>query len=104
MTFYIWAWLCFAQRLVIRTRSVEFMPLPLSIFLTLSAVCWGLYGAFSHDFYVAVSIKINALPISIQYQCLILIQTLTKKLLNLIGYQERGLSKNSSLYMKLVEL
>ncbi|KAJ4785783.1 Bidirectional sugar transporter SWEET [Rhynchospora pubera] len=41
-------------RLVIRTRSVEFMPLPLSCFLTASAVCWGLYGAFSHDLYIAM--------------------------------------------------
>ncbi|KAF3327661.1 bidirectional sugar transporter SWEET14-like protein [Carex littledalei] len=41
-------------RLVIRTRSVEFMPLALSCFLTASAVCWGLYGAFSHDRYIAL--------------------------------------------------
>lgn len=35
------------------------MPLPLSCFLTASAVCWGLYGAFSHDRYIAVSREIN---------------------------------------------
>ncbi|KAJ3681284.1 hypothetical protein LUZ60_015773 [Juncus effusus] len=41
-------------RLVLHTRSVEFMPFGLSVFLTLSAVMWGLYGAFSHDMYVAL--------------------------------------------------
>lgn len=40
--------------LVIRTKSVEFMPFFLSFFLTLSGLSWFLYGLFSRDKYVAL--------------------------------------------------
>ncbi|RVW52673.1 Bidirectional sugar transporter SWEET12 [Vitis vinifera] len=48
-----WVCLIFA-RLVIRTKSVEFMPLPLSICLTLSAVGWFFYGILQMDLYIAM--------------------------------------------------
>ncbi|KAL4012360.1 hypothetical protein IC575_029460 [Cucumis melo] len=41
-------------RLVIRTKSVEFMPFYLSFFLTLSATSWLLYGVFLKDIYISV--------------------------------------------------
>ncbi|XP_022737359.1 bidirectional sugar transporter N3-like [Durio zibethinus] len=42
------------MRLVVHTKSVEFMPFSLSFFLTLSAIMWLIYGLLLKDFYISL--------------------------------------------------
>lgn len=41
------------MRMVIRTKSVQYMPFPLSFFLTLCAIFWFLYGFSLMDYFIA---------------------------------------------------
>lgn len=53
------------QRLVIKTKSVEFMPFFLSLFVFLCGTSWFIYGLLGRDPFVAVS---STLTLSTFYQ------------------------------------
>lgn len=57
--FKLFFYIMLLQRKVIRTKSVEFMPFPLSFFLTLGAIMWFFYGFLIRDLNVAVSSLMN---------------------------------------------
>ncbi|GAV86152.1 MtN3_slv domain-containing protein, partial [Cephalotus follicularis] len=42
------------MRQVMRTKSVEYMPVTLSVFLTVCATMWFFYGLFVNDFFIAL--------------------------------------------------
>lgn len=42
--------------LVIRTKSVEYLPLPLCVNNLLNSCAWGTFAIFKNDIYVGVSI------------------------------------------------
>lgn len=46
---------CYLQRMVIKTKSVEFMPFSLSFFLFLNGGVWSAYAALVKDYFIGVS-------------------------------------------------
>lgn len=55
------------QRLVIKTKSVEFMPFFLSLFVFLCGTSWFIFGLLGRDPFLFVSTQQNSLyPFSIQ--------------------------------------
>ncbi|OWM90612.1 hypothetical protein CDL15_Pgr014915 [Punica granatum] len=62
-----------AMRTVVRTKSVEFMPLSLSFSLTVNAVIWLVYGILIKDFFVAlpnsVGIILGAVQMVLYVMC-----------------------------------
>ncbi|KAH0435000.1 hypothetical protein IEQ34_026702 [Dendrobium chrysotoxum] len=51
------------KKQVIQTKSVEFMPFNLSLFLTLSGISWLFYGLLSNDIYVMVTTSLCAFEV-----------------------------------------
>ena len=47
--------LCMDQKIVIQTKSVEYMPLSLSLASLVNAICWTAYALIKFDLYITVS-------------------------------------------------
>ena len=46
---------CMDQKIVIQTKSVEYMPLSLSLASLVNAICWTAYALIKFDLYITVS-------------------------------------------------
>ncbi|KAL4325832.1 hypothetical protein GQ457_11G029370 [Hibiscus cannabinus] len=75
------------MRLVISTKSVEFMPFTLSLFLTLSAIMWLVYGLLLNDFYISLPNIVGVVLGMIQMLLYLIFRKFNNK--NVIGDGER---------------
>ena len=46
---------CIDQKMVIQTKSVEYMPLFLSLASLVNGICWTAYALIKFDLYITVS-------------------------------------------------
>ncbi|CAI8591731.1 unnamed protein product [Vicia faba] len=95
------------MRKVIKTRSVEFMPFSLSLFLTLCATMWFFYGLFDKDNYIMMPNVLGFLfGISQMILYLIYKNAKNKDEANSTEKQENGIGDdgNKQNYISVVEM